>query len=92
MTEQEFERRIETAADQFERRVEAAADRLDAGITKKWNTSRLFRCTVKTVSFSAEAGLILGGVRLASSGHRTAGAWCIGLGVVGMAADLIWWK
>lgn len=40
MTEYEFDRCIEAAAQRFERRVEEAADRLDRGVSVAWHKSR----------------------------------------------------
>lgn len=78
MTEQEFEQRIEAAADKF-----------DKSISKKWNNNRFFRIGIKSVSLTAEAALIFGAVHLAKQGYKTAAAWCFGLGAVGVIADII---
>lgn len=89
MTEREFDQKIERAAANFERRVETAADHLDKTVNRVWNRSRLFRCVSRGTSLAAEVGLLLIAGRLADRGNRTAAAWCAGLSVVGLAADML---
>ena len=89
MTEYEFDRCIEAAAQRFERRVEEAADRLDRGVSVAWHKSRTLRITLKSISLAAEAGLTLGAARLAKQGHHTAAFWCFILGAAGLAADIV---
>lgn len=89
MTEQEFEQRIEAAADRLERKIEASAEKLDRGITKKWNNNRLFRIGVKTTSIAAEIALIAGAWQLAEHGYKTAARWCLALAVLAITTDII---
>ena len=88
MTEKEFDKRVEAAAGRFERRVEAAADRFDRGITRIWE-KKLFRAAIRAVSLAAEAGLIVAAAILRAQGHPSGAAWCLGLGLLGIAADVI---
>ena len=74
---------------EFEQRIDDAADRHEKNITEKWNNSKCFRRSMKSISIMAEIGLILGAEHLAEQGHKTAAAWCAGLGIVGVAADII---
>lgn len=78
MTEKEFERRIEVAAEKFEK-----------DITDKWNNNKWFRRRIKSISIIAEAGLFLGAGHLAGQGYKTAATWCAGLGAIGVLADVI---
>lgn len=89
MTEKEFDRRVEAAAGRFEQRVEAAADRFDKGITRVWEKNKLFRAAIRAVSLAVEAGLIVAAAILWAQGHPTGAAWCLGLGLLGIAADVI---
>ena len=89
MTEREFDQKVERAAANFERRVEATADHLDKTVNHAWNHSRLFRCASRGTSLAAEVGLLLIAGHLADRGNRTAAAWCAGLSVVGLAADML---
>ena len=89
MTEREFDQKVERATANFERRLETAADHLDKTVNHAWNHSRLFRCASRGISLAAEIGLLLVAGRLADRGNRTAAAWCAGLSVVGLAADML---
>lgn len=89
MTEREFDQKVERLAANFERRVETVADHLDKTVNHAWNHSRLFRCASRGISLAAEIGLLLVAGRLADRGNRTAAAWCAGLSVVGLAADML---
>lgn len=74
---------------EFEQRIDAAADRFEKSITDKWNNNKCFRRSIKSISIMAEIGLILGAGHLAAQGYKTAAAWCTGLGIVGVLADII---
>lgn len=89
MTEREFDQKIERATKNFERRIENAADHLDKTVNRAWDRSRLFRCVSRGTSLASEVGLLLIAGRLADRGNRTAAAWCAGLSVVGLAADML---
>lgn len=89
MTEREFERIIEHAADKFEHNIEAAADRFDKGITRKWNHSRLFRICTRTTSLIAEISLIIGARYLSERGYKTVSMICFILGVLGIVAGIV---
>ncbi len=86
MTEQQFDRAVERAADKLETCVEAAADRLDRGFERRWQ-QRPFRILMRTVSVSAELGLIGGAFCLSARGHRTLARWCFALGAVGLVFE-----
>ncbi|MCI8464804.1 MAG: hypothetical protein HFI63_02925 [Lachnospiraceae bacterium] len=77
---------------EFEQRIDAAADRFEKNITEKWNNNKCFRRSMKSISIMAEAGLLLGAGHLAARGYKTAAAWCAGLGIVGVIADIINYK
>ncbi len=74
---------------EFEQRIEAAADRFEKSITDKWNNNKCFRRGFKSGSIMAEISLILGAGHLAARGYKTTAAWCAGLGIVGVLADII---
>ena len=89
MTEREFDQKVEKAAANFERRMEAAADHLDKTVNRAWDRSRLFRCVSRGTSLAAEFGLILAAGRLVDRGHRTAAAWCAGLGAASLVTHAV---
>jgi len=72
----------------LEQKIEEAADRFEKSITNKWG-NRSFRFAFKSISVLAEIGLVIGSFALKENGYKTAWAWCFGLGVVGIAADVI---
>ena len=86
MTEQQFDRAVERAAEKLETCVEAAADRLDRGLERGWR-HRPFRILMRTVSISAELGLMGGAFWLSAGGHKTLGRWCFALGTVGLVFE-----
>lgn len=88
MTEQEFDRRVERAADRLEQRIEGAADRLDRSLTRKWE-HRPFRVLVKSLSFAAELGLMAGGLLLSREDHKLWAGICFWTGAAGLLCDLL---
>ncbi|MBS7175196.1 MAG: hypothetical protein KH056_03325 [Clostridiales bacterium] len=88
MTEQEFDRKVEAMADQLGKKIEDTADRFDRAVTRKWERGRWFRRVARTVSFTAEAGLIAGACFLFRSGYRVWGAICFWLGIIALLFDL----
>ena len=89
MTEKEFDQKVEDMAARFERGIEASAAKLEKGVTHKYGESRLFRFTIRGIFIAAEIGLLIGGKSLVEKGHRTAAIWCVALGAVGFAAELL---
>ena len=89
MTEKEFSQKVEDMAARFEHRVETAADHLDKGMTRKYDKSPLFRFATRSTSIAAEIGLLFSAKRLADKGYTTAAMWCVGLGIAGLAAELL---
>ena len=89
MTEKEFDQKVEDMAARFERGIEASAAKLEKGVTHKYGESRLFRFTIRRIFIAAEIGLLIGGKSLVEKGHRTAAIWCVALGAVGFAAELL---
>ena len=89
MTEKEFGQKVEDMAARFERGIEAPAAKLEKGVTRKYSKSRLFRFTTRGISIAAEIGLLIGGKCLVEKGHRAAAIWCVALGAVGFAAELL---
>ena len=86
MTEKEFDQKVEDMAARFERGIEASAAKLEKGVTHKYGESRLFRFTIRGIFIAAEIGLLIGGKSLV---ERTAAIWCVALGAVGFAAELL---
>ena len=89
MIEKEFNQKVEDMAARFEHRVETTADYLDKGITRKYDKSPLFRFATRGTSIAAEIGLLFSAKHLADKGYRTAAMWCIGVGIAGLAAELL---
>lgn len=89
MTEKEFDQKVEDMAARFERGIEASAAKLEKGVTHKYGESRLFRFTIRGIFIAAEIGLLIGGKSLVEKRHRTAAIWCVALGAVGFAAELL---
>jgi len=89
MTEKEFDLKAEDLAARFERRVEASVDNFDKCITRKYNESRLFHYSTRGISTIAEVGLLIGAKHLSDRGCKTAAIWCAGLGIIGLATDLL---
>lgn len=89
MTEREFDQKVEDWAARLEHRIEASADKLDRNVTRKYNDSRLFRFTTRGISIVAEIGLLIGGKHLAQKGYQTAAVWCVALGAVGLASEVL---
>ena len=89
MTEVAFDKKVEELAEHFERRAEMVAADFEKSMLRGYRESRLFRVTVNGLSIVAGAGLLLGARQLAVGGHKTAAAWCAGLGAVGLAAELL---
>ena len=101
MTEKEFDQKVEDMAARFERGIEASAAKLEKGVTHKYGESRLFRFTIRGIFIAADSTLqgpsyviraaveVIGGKSLVEKGHRTAAIWCVALGAVGFAAELL---
>ncbi len=83
MTEQEFERKVEAAAERLEQTIEGTADRFDQALTRRWER-KPFRSFLKSVSFAAELGLVAGSVLLSCKGRRVWAAVCLWLGIAGL--------
>lgn len=100
MTEHEFDRMIDQAADrfeqavehaagQFERAMEAGANHLDRSLTAAWDGSNLFRWSVCGAQLLAGAGLLAAAKYFASAGQRAACFCCAGTGAAVLAAALL---
>lgn len=96
MTEHEFDRMVEQAADRFEQAVERAAGRFErameawAGrLTDVWDGSALFRWIVCSAELLAGVGLLAAARHFASGGRRVPSFWCAGLGAAVLAAALL---
>lgn len=100
MTEHEFDRMIDQAADrfeqavehaagQFERAMEAGANHLDRSLTAAWDGSNLFRWSVCGAQLLAGAGLLAAAKYFASAGQRAACFCCAGTGAAVLAAALV---
>ena len=96
MTEHEFDRMVEQAADRFEQAVERAAGRFErameawAGrLTDAWDGSALFRWIVCSAELLAGVGLLMAARHFASGGRRVPCFWCAGLGASALASALL---
>ena len=100
MTEHEFDRMVDQAADRFaqaveraagrfERAMEAGAGRLTRGLTDVWDGSALFRWIVCSAELLAGVGLLAAARHFASGGRRVPCFWCAGLGAAALAAALL---
>lgn len=96
MTEHEFDRMVDQAADRFAQAVERAAGRferaMEAGagrLTDAWDGSALFRWIVCSVELLAGVGLLMAARHFASGGRRVPCFWCAGLGAAALAAALL---
>lgn len=100
MTEHEFDRMVDQAADRFaqaveraagrfERAMEAGAGRLTRRLTDVWDGSALFRWIVCSAELLAGVGLLMAARHFASGGRRVPCFWCAGLGAAALAAALL---
>ena len=100
MTEHEFDRMIDQAADrfeqavehaagQFERAMEAGANHLDRSLTAAWDGSNLFRWSVCGAELLAGVGLLAAAKYFADAGQRAACFCCAGTGAAVLAAALL---
>lgn len=96
MTEHEFDRMVDQAADRFAQAVERAAGRferaMEAGagrLTDAWDGSALFRWIVCSAELLAGVGLLMAARHFASGGRRVPCFWCTGLGAAALASALL---
>ena len=96
MTEHEFDRMVDQAADRFAQAVERAAGRferaMEAGagrLTDVWDGSALFRWIVCSAERRAGGGLRMAARHFASGGRRVPCFWCAGLGAAALASALL---
>lgn len=96
MTEHEFDRMVDQAADRFAQAVERAAGRferaMEAGagrLTDAWDGSALFRWIVCSAELLAGVGLLMAARHFASGGRRIPCFWCAGLGAAALASTLL---
>ena len=96
MTEHEFDRMVDQAADRFAQAVERAAGRferaMEAGagrLTDVWDGSALFRWIVCSAELLAGVGLLMAARHFASGGRRVPCFWCAWLGAAALAAALL---
>ena len=96
MTEHEFDRMVDQAADRFAQAVERAAGRferaMEAGagrLTDAWAGSALFRWIVCSAELLAGVGLLMAARHFASGGRRVPCFWCAGLGAAALASALL---
>ena len=96
MTEHEFDRMVDQAADRFAQAVERAAGRferaMEAGagrLTDAWDGSALFRWIVCSAELLAGVGLLAAARHFASGGRRVPCFWCAGLGAAALASALL---
>ena len=96
MTEHEFDRMVDQAADRFAQAVERAAGRferaMEAGagrLTDAWDGSARFRWIVCSAELLAGVGLLMAARHFASGGRRVPCFWCAGLGAAALASALL---
>ena len=96
MTEHEFDRMVDQAADRFAQAVERAAGRFerameawDSRLTDVWDGSALFRWIVCSAELLAGVGLLMAARHFASGGRRVPCFWCAGLGAAALASALL---
>lgn len=96
MTEHEFDRMVDQAADRFAQAVERAAGRferaMEAGagrLTDAWDGSALFRWIVCSAELLAGVGLLAAARHFASGGRRVPCFWCAGLGAAALLRILL---
>ena len=96
MTEHEFDRMVDQAADRFAQAVERAAGRferaMEAGagrLTDVWDGSAMFRWIVCSAELLAGVGLLMAARHFASGGRRVPCFWCAGLGAAALASALL---
>lgn len=96
MTEHEFDRMVDQAADRFAQAVERAAGRferaMEAGagrLTDVWDGSALFRWIVCSAELLAGVGLLMTARHFVSGGRRVPCFWCAGLGAAALASALL---
>ena len=96
MTEHEFDRMVDQAADRFAQAVERAPGRferaMEAGagrLTDVWDGSALFRWIVCSAELLAGVGLLMAARHFASGGRRVPCFWCAGLGAAALASALL---
>lgn len=96
MTEHEFDRMVDQAADRFAQAVERAAGRFErameawAGrLTDVWDGSALFRWIVCSAELLAGVGLLMAARHFASGGRRVPCFWCAGLGAAALTSALL---
>ena len=96
MTEHEFDRMVDQAADRFAQAVERAAGRferaMEAGagrLTDAWDGSALFRWIVCSAELLAGVGGGMAARRFSRRGRRVPCFWCAGLGAAALASALL---
>ncbi len=96
MTEHEFDRMVDQAADRFAQAVERAAGRferaMEAGagrLTDVWDGSALFRWIVCSAELLAGVGVLVAAPAVSSGGRRVPGFWCARRGAGAPGAALL---
>ena len=96
MTEHEFDRMVDQAADRFAQAVERAAGRferaMEAGagrLTDVWDGSALFRWIVCSAELLAGVGVLMAARPISSGGRRVPCLWCAGRGAAPRASALL---
>ena len=96
MTEHEFDRMVDQAADRFAQTVERAAGRferaMEAGagrLTPAGDGSALCRWSVGRAARRAGGGRLMAARHFASGGRRVPCFWCAGLGAAALASALL---
>lgn len=71
-----------------DQKIEYAAYKIESAANKAWK-KRSFRIFSKSVSATAEIGLMIGAAHLSQKGYKSAATCLFGLGAVGLVCDLL---
>ena len=71
-----------------ELKIENVANKIERAVNKAWK-KRSFRIVSKSISATAEIGLMIGAAHLSQKGYKSAATCLFGLGAVGLVCDLL---
>ena len=71
-----------------DQKIENVANKIESAVNKAWK-KRSFRIVSKSISATAEIGLMIGAAHLSQTGYKSAATCLFGLGAVGLVCDLL---
>ena len=71
-----------------DQKIENVANKIESAVYKAWK-KRSFRIVSKSISATAEIGLMIGAAHLSQKGYKSAATCLFGLGAVGLVCDLL---